>query len=118
MDHRVPTEIHMIDDDDDGRTLAFLIDMGIGAAQEFAHIPFEQTKQDYYNRKADNNQSNAMIVKAWRRNPPTKDYHYERPEPRPSANGHAPAERKPSERIGERKALPTGLKIAGRKTAD
>ena len=105
---------HDHDDGDDARTLAFLIDMGFGAAQEFAHLPFEQTKQDYYNRKADNNQSNAMIVKAWRRNPPTKDYHYEQ-----SRSVNAPAEqRRPSERIGERPTLPPGLKLAGRKSAE
>jgi hypothetical protein len=104
------------DDDDDGRTLAFLIDMGFGAANEFAHLPFDQTKQDYYNRKADNNQSNAMIVKAWRRNPPTKDYHYARPEP-PPRNGHPPAERQPP----ERPAVPANLKrvsSAGWKKSD
>jgi len=80
------------DGDGDGRTLGFLIDMGIGAAEEFAHLPFEQTKQDYYNRKADN-QTNAIIVKAWRRKPPTKDYCYDKPEQPRSAPAPRPAER-------------------------
>lgn len=66
--------------DGDRRTLGFLIDVGIGAASEFAHFPFEPTKQDYSNRRADN-QTNAIIVKAWRNNPPTKDYHYEQQRP-------------------------------------
>lgn len=66
------------DGDGDVRTFAFLIDQGIGAAPEFAHLPFESTKHDYENRRADH-QTNAIIVKAWRNNPPTETYYYGKP---------------------------------------
>lgn len=107
-------ENHEIDDDD-ARTLIFLESEAVGAAKEFAHLPYESMLIDYQNRRADN-QDKAVIVTAWRRTPPTKEYHYERS--RSVAAGDAPDRRKPSERIKERPALPPGLKIAGRKTAD
>lgn len=97
------------------RTLAFLIDQGVNAAEEFADLPYDAMRADYDARRADG-QNNGSIVRAWRRNPPTKDYHYERSRSVP--NGHAPTQRKPSERIKERPALPPGLKLAGRKTSD
>lgn len=103
------------DDGDDGRTLAFLIDTGIGAAREFTHLPYDSMRLDYQNR-VDAGQTIPIIVKAWRRNPPTKDYHYE--QPRSIGKPDAPTQRKPSERIGERPALPAGLKFAGRKATD
>ena len=65
----------MIDDDDGNRSLAFLTDQGIGAAKEFTHLPYEPMRLDYENRIAAG-QTIPIIVKAWRRNPPTKDYHY------------------------------------------
>ena len=102
-------ENHEIDGDD-GRTLAFLESEGIGAAQEFAHLPYEPLRRDYQNRR-DDGQEKAIIVKAWRRKPPTKDYHYERSRPAQS-NGHAPDRRPPSERIKERPELPEGLKLS------
>jgi hypothetical protein len=75
-------------------------------------------KQDYENRRADN-QNTAIIVNAWRGNPPTESYHYERPEQRPTQPSHAADQRKPSERIGERPVLPPGLKLSSwRKDAD
>jgi hypothetical protein len=78
MNHRVPTEIH--DDGGVGRALAFLESEGIGAAKEFATLPYESMVLDYRNRIAAG-QSAAIIVKAWRSKPPTKDYHYEQPRP-------------------------------------
>ena len=69
---------NLIDGDGDGRTLKFLENEGIGAAKEFAHLPYDQTVLDYQNRVAAG-QSTALIVTAWRSNPPTKDYYYERP---------------------------------------
>ena len=78
-------------DGDDGRTLVFLESEGFGAAREFAHLPYEQTCLDYHNRRAEG-QDIPIIVTAWRRKPPTKDYHYERPQPR-SAPAPRPAER-------------------------
>jgi hypothetical protein len=103
------------DDDDDGRTLAFLESEAVGAAKEFAHLPYEAMRLDYQNRIAAG-QSIPIIVKAWRRTPPTKDYHYEQQR----SNGHnAPDRRPPSERIKERPALPAGLKLySGFKKSD
>jgi len=89
----------MIDDDDGRRTLAFLIDQGVGAAKEFTHLSYEAMKLDFENRIAAG-QTIPIIVKAWRRNPPTKDYHYERSERPP-----APA---PQQR--ERQAVSANLK--------
>jgi len=94
----------------DGRTLAFLIDQGVNAAEEFADLPYNAMRLDYDARRADH-QSNGAIVRAWRRKPPTKDYHYERSRPAQS-NGHAPDRRPPSERIKERPELPEGLKLS------
>lgn len=68
------------DGDDGGRTLAFLIDHGVGAAKEFTHLPYEQMVCDFENRIAAG-QTVPIIVRAWRRNPPTKDYHYEQRRP-------------------------------------
>lgn len=73
---RVPTDDDD-DDDGDGRTRAFLIDKGIGAAAEFAHLPYAPMVADYENRIAAG-QSHAAIVKAWRAKPPTESYHYAR----------------------------------------
>jgi len=98
-----------------GRTLAFLIDLGVNAAEEFEHLPYDSMRADYDARRADG-QTNGSIVRAWRRNPPTETYRYE-PQQR-SIGQHAPTQRKPSERIGERPTLPAGLKIAGRKVTD
>jgi hypothetical protein len=106
-------ENHEIDDGG-GRTLAFLIDQGVGSAREFQHIPYDAVAPDYLARVAAG-QTNAMIVNAWRRKPPEIGCPYERP----ASNGHAPDvadRRKPSERIGDRPALPPGLRLAGRKT--
>lgn len=91
--------------DDDGRTLAFLESEAIGAAQEFAHLPYESMRRDYQNRR-DEGQDKAVIVKAWRRKPPTKDYCYERPRSVPSNNQHD------SGRERTRPAVPAGLKLA------
>jgi len=101
------SEDHEIDDGD-GRTLAFLESEGIGAAKEFAHLPYESMCLDFQNRIAAG-QAIPIIVKAWRVKPPTKDYHYERPE-RP-VRPDAPDRRLPSERIKERPVLPPGLKL-------
>jgi hypothetical protein len=90
------------DDDDDGRTLAFLESEAVGAAKEFAHLPYEAMRLDYQNRIAAG-QSIPIIVKAWRRTPPTKDYHYEQQR----SNGHdAPDRRTPA----ERPAVPARIK--------
>jgi hypothetical protein len=105
----------MIGDDRDRRTLEFLENEGIGAAKEFACLPYDPMRLDYQNRIAAG-QSIATIVKAWRRKPPTETYHYERS--RPIQPNDAPDRRRPSERLGERPALPPGLKLAGRKLAD
>jgi hypothetical protein len=67
---------------DVGRTLAFLVDEGVSAAEEFAHLPYESMRADYAARRTDG-QTKAQIVKAWRLNPPTETYHYERPNGRP-----------------------------------
>ena len=75
-----PIMNHDGDDDDGNRTLAFLLDQGIGAAKEFTHLPYEAMKCDYENRVAAG-QSAAIIVKAWRSNPPVKGQPYERPTP-------------------------------------
>lgn len=48
--------------------------------------------------------------------PPPEGIPYAKPEQQRSVN--APTQRKPSERIGERPALPAGLKFAGRKATD
>jgi hypothetical protein len=85
-----------------GRTLAFLIDQGVNAAEEFTDLPYESMRADYDARRADG-QNNGSIVRAWRRNPPTKDYHYERSR---SVADRAPAERTPA----ERPAVPANLK--------
>lgn len=97
MNHRVPTENHMIDDDD-GRTLAFLESEAIGAAKEFAHLPYDSMRQDYQNRR-DEGQDKAVIVKAWRRTPPTQEYYYERPRSVPKGNA---ASQRRVERSGTR----------------
>ena len=70
MNHRVPTE--NLGDDDDGRTLAFLIDQGIGAAPDFAHVPYAIIKADYDARIVDG-QSKPAIVRAWRKKEPTAE---------------------------------------------
>ena len=74
------------DGDGDGRTLAFLENEGVGSAKEFAHLPYDQMVKDFNNRIAAG-QSIPLIVKAWRNNPPTLEYHYER---RSSPSDHAP----------------------------
>jgi hypothetical protein len=72
--------------DGDGRTLAFLESEGIGAASEFAHLPYEATRRDYAARIAAG-QTRAIIVKAWRRDPPTEESDYGR---RSLQGDHAP----------------------------
>lgn len=57
--------------DGDGRTLAFLIDRGVSAAQEFARFDYETTVIDYDARAAAGH-TNAQIVRAWRSKQPTK----------------------------------------------
>lgn len=85
---------------DDGRTLAFLESEDIGAANEFAHLPYDSMRLDYRNRRADG-QEKAVIITQWRKKPPTKDYHYEQPATTRSVN--APIER-------QRPAIPADLK--------
>lgn len=58
----------------------------------------------------------GAIANELRDNPPVKGQPYDKPEQSRSVN--APDRGKPSERIGERPALPAGLKIAGRKPAE
>lgn len=83
-----PTMNH--DGGDGGRTLAFLIDQGIGAAKEFADLPFDQTLLDYKNRRAAG-QTTAIIVTAWRSNPPTEHYYYEQQQQPIAAAPHRPS---------------------------
>lgn len=77
------------------RTLAFLLDQGMNAAEEFEYLPYDSMRADYDARRADG-QTNGSIVRAWRRNPPTKDYHYERSGS--VAHDRAPAQPAPPER--------------------
>jgi len=80
-----------------GATLTFLIDQGVNAAEEFAQLPYDSMRADYDARRADG-QTNGSIVRAWRHNPPTKDYHYERSERPPTpynGSGHPRAEKRP-----------------------
>jgi hypothetical protein len=83
----------------DARTLAFLIDKGVSAAEEFAHIPYEIARADYEARH-DDGQSRGHIVLAWRSAPPTKDYHYERS--RPTLANASPDRPRRSERHSRR----------------
>jgi hypothetical protein len=94
-----------VGDDGGGRTLAFLIDQGIGSADEFAHLPYESMIADYEARAADK-QTKAMIVKAWRSRPPTETYHYER---------RSPSENRPARRDrNTASASPPVIKLAKR----
>jgi hypothetical protein len=86
-----------------GRTLAFLIDQGVNAAEEFADLPYDAMRLDYDARRADH-QSNGAIVRAWRRKPPTKDYHYE--QQRSNGKPNAPDRRLPA----ENRAAPARIK--------
>lgn len=89
-----------------GRTLAFLIDQGVNAAEEFADLPYDAMRADYDARRADG-QNNGSIVRAWRRNPPTKDHHYARSRSVPHG---APAQPQP----GERPSVPENIKRVSR----
>jgi phage replication O-like protein O len=55
---------------EDSQTYQFLIDEGIGAAAEFADIPYDVMRADYDARRKDN-QTKAAIVRAWRTKRPT-----------------------------------------------
>jgi len=103
-------------DGDGGRTLVFLESEGIGAAKEFTHLPYEQMRLDYDNRIAAG-QTIPIIVKAWRRTPPTKDYYYGQPQPARAAGDVPPARPVPN----GRPAVPAHIKhvsSAGWKKAD
>jgi hypothetical protein len=88
------------------RTLAFLIDQGVNAAEEFAHLPYDAMRADYDARRADG-QNNGSIVRAWRRNPPTEASHYERSRSVPHGAA-APAQ------PGERPRVPQDIKRVSR----
>lgn len=60
---------------EDSQTFQFLTDEGIGAAGEFADIPYAIMRADYDARRKDN-QTKAAIVRAWRVKRPTAAYHY------------------------------------------
>ncbi len=61
--------------DGDDRTFLFLTNEAIGAAAEFADLPYDLMRADYDARRKDN-QSKASIVRAWRQQRPTAAYHY------------------------------------------
>lgn len=90
----------------DARTLAFLIDEGISAAEEFAHFSYEPMRADYDARRADH-QTKAQIVRAWRQKQPVQgDTYADRQRPVQSDNAPDLPGRPPVARQG--KHGPTG----------
>lgn len=70
-----PTHDSRTDGDGDDRTFLFLTNEAIGAAAEFADLPYDLMRADYDARRKDG-QSKANIVRAWRLKRPTTAYHY------------------------------------------
>lgn len=68
------------------RHVAFLLDQGMGAAEEFSDLDPQTAIDDFTNRRAAG-QTIALIVRAWRSSRPEKDQPYVRPvQPEPAAD--------------------------------
>lgn len=101
------------------RHIAYLYAQGMESANLFAHLDPDAAIADFDARIAAGYPI-GTIVNRWKKHPPAPGDTYVKPEPRSRSvqSGNAPDRRRPSEHIGERPALPPGLKLAGRKSSD